>query len=101
MNRGRKTKKDKILSAAIAIAMRKNYGDVSAREVASVAETSNGTVYSCFKTMEGLQAAIVRAAIEKGYVKILADAFGRRDPVALAECPETLKQQAISHLHGI
>jgi len=87
----------KILNAAFALALEHGYQWITRDSVAEAAGVSTGYVNWKFGKFVEVKRAVVRLAIERGNLKILAEALADQSPIAQA-APLALKQQAIASL---
>lgn len=86
-------RKDHILSTALAISEIKGYNKITRDDVAEAAGVSMGLITHYFETMNQLKRDIMRAAVKRGYVAIIAQGLTNKDRHALKASKE-LKTQA-------
>ena len=94
MNRERN---ERVLSAALDIALTEGYAAISQRKVAQRASVSVGAVNYSFGNMAGLQDAVMREAIHRRHLTVLAQGLALRSRIAL-DAPEDLKRDALATL---
>lgn len=91
--------KIKIINAAVTVAVRKGLRRFSRVEVAQEAEVAEATVSYHFGNMDELRREIVKTAIEREFVSILADARADRDSAELFRAmPAALKQKVAAYI---
>lgn len=90
-------RREQILMAALEIARRDSYLTMTRDEVAAHAGVGPSTVNAIFGTMDALRQEVMRAAILREVVEIVADGLRQRDPIA-RKCPASLKQKAAALL---
>lgn len=90
-------RKEQILEAAIELAIKNGYQHVTRDTIASHAGVTYSLVTHYFNTMPQLKRAIMRAAISREIVEIIAQGLASRDPQALKASDE-LKQRALQSL---
>jgi AcrR family transcriptional regulator len=93
----KKIRKDMVLCTAIEMALKVGYQHLIRDEVAKEAGISGSLVNKYFGTIEKLKKEVLRAAIEKGIIEIVAQGLGMRDPDAM-KAPEEIKQKAYSFM---
>lgn len=86
-----------ILDAAIRIAHKRGYSNVTREETAYLAGCSTGTVSRLYGTMVQFRRAIVSAAIARKDYKLIAQALTAREPKAMS-LPESVKREALETL---
>ena len=86
-----------ILQAALDLAEKGNYTDITREEIAKQADVSVGLVTRYFGTMPQLKRDVMRAAIRSQLLPIVAHGLAIQDPHALKAPPE-LKQRAAALL---
>lgn len=82
-----------MLDAAVSLALRVGYMNVTRKMLAERCETANSTVSYHFGSMEKLQTAIIKRAIEKRLLVVVAQGLTARDWHAL-RAPQELKDAA-------
>ncbi len=92
-------RKEQILEAAIHVADRNGLYDLRREDVAEKAGVATGLVNRYFGTMTQLRRAVMRRAISKEHLSIVAEGVARRDPQAM-KAPEELKRNALNSLVG-
>lgn len=88
-------RKQQILNAALEVSERTNYMDVTKKEIAYVCNLSMGSINVYFGTMDKLRKEIMRAAVKREILAIIAQGLIRNDRVALKadwELKERAKQ---------
>ncbi len=88
-------RRDEILSAAFALAASKHYQQLTCGEVAKRAGVSRTAVLYHFGTIGKLRAAIVRAAVLREHLPIIAQAVTAYDLLVLA-APQELRDRAVA-----
>lgn len=86
-----------LLEAAVAVALKHGFLNVTREKIGDVAGVSRALVTTRFGTMVQLRRLIMRQAIERKLLGILAEGLAVRDPNAL-KAPEDLKKQALRTL---
>jgi AcrR family transcriptional regulator len=94
MPRTYETQKPAILDAAVSIARDKGLHNFSRVHVAKKAKVAEATVSHHFGTMPELRTAIVKAAVEREILSILADARAGRESVGVPMSEELRKKVA-------
>lgn len=90
-------RKAAILDAALSLAKKKGFASLRLQHIAEAAECSNALVVIHFKTMTQMRRAVMRAAVKKEILSIIAEGIATRDPVACKVCPE-LQRKALAAL---
>lgn len=90
-------RKASILEAAIEAAKQHTFSGMRLHHVATAAECSNALVVSYYSTMPQVRRAVMRAAIKRGLLDIIANGVVTRDPTAL-KADEGLKTRALASL---
>lgn len=90
-------RKSEILSAAMRLAERKGYQQVTRDEIAVEAGCAQGSVTRYFPTMQHTKRAIVGQALATRNLKILAQALAADDPRA-KRMPDDLRTAVIDSL---
>jgi DNA-binding transcriptional regulator YbjK len=90
---------EKILNAAFALAAKKGLRNIRRAQIAKRAQCAAGLVSYYFRPdgMDGLRTAIVKRAIEREHLGILASALAEQHAAAKA-APSELKQKALATL---
>lgn len=86
--------KEKIMRAALRLAERDGFREVSRAAVAISARIAAGSVSYHFGNMKKFQTAIVRAAVAAENLVIIGQALAVRHPVAM-KAPDALKAKAL------
>lgn len=98
MKRGRKeVPRDILITAALAVAARDGYQNMSREAIASEAGCSAGLISKYFGTMQQLRRSIMRAAVLQGNHTVIAQGLAAHDPNARAADPKT-KRDALEKL---
>lgn len=84
-------RKATILEAALVCAGTAPYNTITREAIGLQAGCAPGTVSHYFSTMTKLRRAVMREAVSRGIVAIVADGLAQRDPQAAKAAPETLK----------
>jgi AcrR family transcriptional regulator len=92
-----KERRDEILSAAVALAAKGNYQNITRDDVAAKAKCSTGLVTKYFSTMTQLKRAVMREAVAKGNVKVIAQGLADKNPHARKAAP-VLREKAAALL---
>lgn len=92
-------RKEQILEAAIKLAKREGYNNIRRDDVAAAANVSMGLVNAYFKTIKQLKRAVMRAAIHREILEIIAQGMLAKDNL-VAKISDDLKQRAANHLIG-
>jgi AcrR family transcriptional regulator len=90
-------KSDRIVEAAIQLAVERGYLNVSRDEITTRAGVSCGLVNYYFATVEGLWYVVMDEAIKREIPSIIADGLSAGNLVALG-APEALKNKAVRYL---
>ena len=90
-------RKADILEAAIKAAQKHGFVAVRQKDIAEEAQCGFGTVSLYFSTMKQMRRAVMRAAIARGLLPIVAQGLGCMDPDARKAPPE-LKEKALKLL---
>lgn len=88
-----------ILDGALAVAAAEGLRNTTRDLIAARVGISPALVSMHFSTMEQLRRAVMRAAVEREVLSIVAEGLAARDPHAL-KAPEELKQRAAASLTG-
>lgn len=92
-------RKEMILAAALDEAQERGYQHITREGVAKRAVCSPGLVSTYFNTMTQLRRAVVRAAVSREVLPIIAQGLVAKDPQAL-KIPSGLKQAALAAIHA-
>ncbi len=90
-------RKDQIITAALDVAERVGYKQMLRKEVADEAKCGTGTVSLHFGTMTQLRTQVMRHAIKRKRLKVIAQGLAHNDQRAL-KAPENIKREAIATL---
>lgn len=90
-------RKAQLLEVALGLAETVGYQHITREIIAIEAGVSPGRVSQCFRSMTELKSEIMRTAILRGNIKIVAQGLGARDKQAL-RAPSELKQKAVACL---
>lgn len=90
-------RKQHILQAATALAQEKGHSNLTRDEVATRAQVSTGLVNRYFGDMQQLQRAVMREAVERRMLPVIAVGLALRDPIALG-APQELRREALATL---
>lgn len=85
--------KSTILDAAVSLASRVGYTNITRKAVAEKAGVANGTVSYHFVSMEKLENAVMKRAIETGLIAIIAQGLVAKHRAARL-APQELKDAA-------
>jgi AcrR family transcriptional regulator len=92
-----KDRKEQILAAALDLSVKHGYTRVTREGVAVAAECSPALVSSYFGTMIAFRRDIMRAAIRRQVLPVIAQGLAAQDPHA-KRAPDGLKQAALAEL---
>lgn len=90
-------RKADILEAALRASHKHGFATVRLQDIATEAECGYGTVSLYFNTMTQMRRAVVRAAIKREDLSIIAQALGIGDATA-RRAPIELKEKAVQTL---
>lgn len=90
-------RKETLIVAALAVAKRDGFSNLTRASIAEEAACSTGLVTNYLGTMTALKREVMRAAVKREVVEVVAEGLAVRDKQAL-KAPEELKQKAIAHL---
>jgi AcrR family transcriptional regulator len=90
-----KDRKKQILDAALTVAVKDNYRDMTRNAIADVAECSPALVMYHYKTMSQLRRAVMRTAIQKENLVIIMQGLAANDPHA-KRAPDHVKRAAMT-----
>ena len=93
-------RKDQIIAAAVKLAQRDGYDNVRREGVARAAGVAPGLVSKYWGTMNQLRRAIMREAVNKENLIVLAQGLARKDTHAV-RAPQELKDRAIASLASV
>ena len=86
-----------VLDIAIELAKTKGYSTLTRDDVAKEANVSPGLVSHYFKNIELLRNLVLKTAVKREVLEIIAQGLVKEDPIAV-QAPKELKYRAISHL---
>lgn len=87
-------RKAQILNAAVTLSIREGWGTITRDKVAASAGVSAGLVTKYFVSTDELRDCIMRTAIERELLTIIADGLALRNTVAMS-APANMRAQAI------
>lgn len=90
-------RRDQILAAALTIATEQGYNALTRDGVANAAGVATGQVNHIFNTMAQLRRAVMRAAVHRELLPIVAQGLAQGDKDAHA-APDWLKRKALDSL---
>jgi AcrR family transcriptional regulator len=90
-------RKQKILEAAISLAIVSGYRNITRKDVAIASDSAQGLVSRYFKTVANLKKEVVREALEREIMPILVENLLDR-PIARINLPLELKDKVIHYL---
>lgn len=90
-------RKASILEAAISAAQKQSFSGLRLHHIATAADCSNALVVSHFGTMTKMRRAVMRAAISRELLPIIAQGVAMSDPAAI-KAPKELKDKALASL---
>lgn len=93
----KKIRKEMILCTAVEMSIKIGYQHLIRDEVAKEARVSGALINRYFVTIDDLKKEVLRVAIEKEIVEIVAQALGARDTEVL-KISEELKQKAFNFM---
>ena len=85
---------NRILNAALELAEVEGYQWITREAVAVRAGVSPGTVNNVFKTMRGLKRAVLKAAVDRGILPIIAQGLADRHEIALSAAADVRAKAA-------
>ena len=100
MSRTRMTpdaRKAQIMDAALDVAARTNYRFMTREEVAETAGCSPGLITAYHGRIDSLRDDVMREAVKRGRLPIIAQGLAARDPIAQA-APVDLQREALRGL---
>jgi AcrR family transcriptional regulator len=97
MRKHKTVRKELILCAAIELALKVGYQHLIRDEVAKKAGVSGPLLNKHYGTIRELRQQVLKTAIEKGIIEIVAQGLGMRDPIALKATDE-IKQKAFNFM---
>lgn len=90
---------ERILDAALKLAEADGYQWITREAVAALAGVSPGTIHNVFGTMPDLKRAVLKAAVERRIIPIVAQGLGDRHAI-VQDAPEDLRREAARFLAG-
>lgn len=90
---------DRILNAAIECALEDGYQWITRALVARKADVGVGTINLAYGDMRGLKRAVLKAAVERGIIKLVAQGMADGHPIT-ADAPPEVKAQVAALLMG-
>lgn len=90
-------RKELLLCTAIDIAIRHGYQKLTRDKIAKEAEVSTGLINKYFGTIAKLKKAVLKAAIEREIIEIIAQGLGTREPMIL-KASSAVKQKALDYM---
>ena len=93
-------KKQRILNAAMSVAIDKGYRNVTRDDVALAAKVSAGSVSGYFTDMQGLRDAMMQESIRLEILPIIRQGLAFCDPLA-NNAPGELRIKALSYNAGV
>lgn len=90
-------RKAQLLEVALELAETVGYQRITREIIAFKAGVTPGRVSQCFNTMTKLKREVMRTAIARGNIIIVAQGLGDRDKQAL-KAPDALKRKAVDYL---
>ena len=88
---------DQILTAALKLAARTHYSRITRDGIAEKAKCSTGLVTKYFTTMPQLRRAVMRAAVVRGVVPVIAQGIAAKDRHAM-KVTGTVRKEALALL---
>lgn len=92
-------RKAAILDAAVTVAEKNGFANLRMAHIAERAECSNALIVNYFKTMTQMRRAVMREAIKREILCIIANGVAMGDPSA-AKVDHDLKVKALATLAG-
>lgn len=86
-----------VLQAAVELALSEGFAAISRSKVADRAGVSRGTVSNAYGDMPGLCEAVMKEAVAKGHLKLIAQGLAARHPIAMGASDDQ-KRQAAAYL---
>jgi AcrR family transcriptional regulator len=97
MNTKIKNKREMILYAAVNLALQHGYCRITRDDIAEAAGVSSGLVNHYFETIDKIRKEIIKTAIDKNIVELVAQGLGMRDREVL-KAPPHVRQSALNFL---
>lgn len=95
-----KDRKEHILQAALDVARKRGFNKMDREAIARQAGVSPALITQYYTTMTQMRRAVMRAAVKREVVEIIAYGLGARDKHAM-KAPAELKQRAIDWLSEV
>lgn len=86
-----------LLDVAVELARKNGFANLRMLHISKHAECSNATVVAYFGTMIKMKRAVMRAAIKRRVLPIVAEGVAMRDTVAM-KAPTELQREALATL---
>ena len=90
-------RKEAVLEAALLVAQKIGFNKMRACDIAEKAECSHGLVFARWTTLGQLRRAVMRAAIQRRVLSIVAEGLALGDKDA-RKAPDDLKKAALASL---
>ena len=90
-------RREKLLDVALSVAVKKGYLNLSRQNVAEAAKCSTGLITRRFGDMETLRREVMRAAIDREVLVVIAQGVAAKDKLAM-KAPAELKARAAGAL---
>lgn len=90
-------RREQVVEAALQIAQAKPYWQISRNELADAIDVAGSVVQYHFGTVKKMRRAIMRAAVHREDLKVIAQGIAAQDPHAL-KAPDELRARAIASL---
>lgn len=90
---------DQLLDAALAVVARDGWAALTRDAVAAAAGVSPGLVSARLGTMDQLRRSVMRRAVTRRVVRVVAEGLARRDPHA-ARADQTLRDECAAWVSG-
>jgi AcrR family transcriptional regulator len=90
-------RKASILEAAVTAAQKQTFSGLRLHHIATAADCSNALVVSHFGTMTKMRRAVMRAAIQREILPLIAQGVATGDPTA-TKANKVLKDKALASL---
>jgi AcrR family transcriptional regulator len=90
-------RREQILAAAIELAEKEGFNNLSRDGIAAYAGVAKGQIHHMFETMDKLRCAVMKAAVHREILPVIAQGLANGDKVA-HEAPVWLKQKALASL---
>jgi AcrR family transcriptional regulator len=92
-------RRDQILAAALVLAERDGYHNITRDAIAERASCSTGLVTRYFSTMLQLKRAVMRAAVKQEIVRVVAQGMVDKNQYAM-RAPPALRERALATISG-